>query len=50
MLFAEDKERHSEGWDNFRAVLLNVGNYYIKDDVKYLTNVSGSSYPTFVAN
>ena len=50
LLIAEYKELYSEGWENFPAVLLNDGKYYIKYDGKYLTNVSGSSYPTFVAN
>lgn len=50
LLIAEYKKHFSEGWENFPAVLLNDGKYYIKYDGKFLTNVSGSSYPTFVAN
>lgn len=50
MLIAEYKKHYTEGWENFPAVLLNDGKYYIKYDGKFLTNVSGSSYPTFVAN
>lgn len=49
-LIAEYKKHFSEGWENFPAVLLNDGKYYIKYDGKFLTNVSGSSFPTFVAN
>ena len=49
LLIAEYKELYSEGWENFPAVLLNDGKYYIKYDGKYLTNESGSSYPTFVS-
>lgn len=47
-LIAEYKKHYSEGWENFPAVLLNDGKYYIKYDGKFLTNVNGSNTPTFV--
>lgn len=49
LLIAEYKKHFTEGWENFPAVLLNDGKYYIKYDGKYLTNVNGSSNPTFTA-
>lgn len=50
LLIGEYKKYFTEGWENFPSVLLNDGKYYIKYNGKFLTNVSGSSYPTFVAN
>lgn len=50
LLVGEYKKHYTEGWENFPSVLLNDGKYYIKYNGKFLTNVSGSSYPTFVAN
>lgn len=50
LLIAEYKKHYTDGWENFPAVLLNDGKYYIKYNGKFLTNVSGSKYPTFVAN
>lgn len=50
VLIREYKARYPEGWENFPAVVLEDGKYYIKYNGKYLTNVSGSSYPTFVSN
>lgn len=50
LLVGEYKKHFTEGWENFPSVLLNDGKYYIKYNGKFLTNVSGSSYPTFVAN
>lgn len=49
MLIAEYKKHFKEGWENFPAVLIEDGKYYIKFNGKFLTNVSGSAYPTFVA-
>lgn len=50
LLIAEYKKHYNEGWENFPAVLLNDGKYYIKYDGKFLTNVSGSKFPTFVTD
>lgn len=49
ILIAEYKKHYSEGWENFPAVLIEDGKYYIKCNGKFLTNVSGSAFPTFVA-
>lgn len=49
LLIAEYKKHYTEGWENFPAVLLNDGKYYIKYNGKYLTNVNGSANPTFSA-
>lgn len=48
LLIGEYKKHFTEGWENFPAVLLNDGKYYIKYNGKFLTNVNGCSYPTFV--
>lgn len=48
-LIQEYKDRYAEGWENFPAVVLNDGKYYIMHEGKYLTNVNNSSFPTFVS-
>ena len=41
------KESYKDGWDNFDAVVLENGNYYIKVNGQYLTNVKGGAYPVW---
>lgn len=45
-LVADYKAKYKEGWDNFDAVVLENGNYYIKVDGKYLYNKNASSTRT----
>lgn len=54
MLVADYKAKYKDGWDNFDAVVLENGNYYIKWNGKYLYNKNASStrtgdYPVFSA-
>lgn len=51
-LVADYKARYTDGWDNFEAVVLENGNYYIRVNGKYLYNRNASStrtgdYPIF---
>ena len=51
-LVAAYKANHSAGWENFDAVLLETGNYYIMYNGQYLTDVNASptrtgDYPEF---
>lgn len=48
-LIAEYKKLYKDGWENFPAVVLNDGKFYIMYQDKYLTNVNGSKNPTFVS-
>ena len=48
------KQRYNEGWENFPISVLNNGNYFIKYNGKYLTDVNASptrtgDYPVFQA-
>lgn len=47
MLVQEYKSRYTEGWENFDAVVLENGKYYIKVNGRYLTNVKTGSYPVW---
>lgn len=51
-LVIEYKKKYPTGWENFPAVVLESGTYYIKVNGKYLTNVNASAtktgdYPKF---
>ncbi|MBQ0049002.1 MAG: beta-N-acetylglucosaminidase domain-containing protein [Bacteroidales bacterium] len=51
-LVAQYKAKYTEGWENFDAVVLENGNYFIKVDGKYLTNKNADpnrtgDYPVF---
>ena len=43
----EYKKLYKEGWENFDAVVLENGNYYIKVNGRYLTNVKNGTYPVW---
>lgn len=43
----EYKKHYTEGWENFDAVVLENGNYYIKVNGQYLTNVKTAGNPVW---
>ena len=43
----EYKKLYTEGWENFDAVVLENGNYYIKVNGQYLSNVKTTNVPVW---